>query len=123
MTTLKRFGWIALMGSMGCATLPNVSETIGEAPAGGAPRRIVSAKGLLSSTTSNAIMDRLARSAGSTDILQRFTAVIESVSGTPVTSGNKVTLLIDGPIRPMPRCSRRLKRPESPSTLKLHPRR
>jgi cardiolipin synthase len=102
MTTLKRFGWIALVVStlnvgVGCATLPNVSETIGEAPAARAPRRIVSAKGLLSSTTSSAIMDRLARSVDSTDILQRFTAVIESVSGTPVTNGNKVTLLIDGP--------------------------
>src|ERR1700675_5132047 len=102
MTTLKRLGWIALMVStltvgVGCATLPNVSETIGEAPVAGAPRRLVSAKGLLSSTTSNAIIDRLARSVDSTDILQRFTAVIESVSGTPVTSGNKVTLLIDGP--------------------------
>jgi cardiolipin synthase len=85
------------MVGVGCATLPNVSETIGEAPAAGAPRRIVSAKGLLSSATSKAIMDRLARSVDSTDILQRFTAVIESVSGTPVTSGNKVALLIDGP--------------------------
>jgi cardiolipin synthase len=102
MTTHKRFCLISLTVSIlnigvGCATLPNVSETIGKAPAGQAPRRIVSAKGLLSSTTSKAIMDRLARSVDPTDILQRFTAVIESISGTPVTKGNKVTLLIDGP--------------------------
>lgn len=102
MTTLKRLWLIGLMVSIlslgvRCATLPNVSETIEKAPAGQAPRRIVSARGLLSSATSKAIMDRLARSVDPTDILERFTAVIESVSGTPVTRGNKVTLLIDGP--------------------------
>src|SRR5512135_113236 len=97
MTTLKRFYLISLMVSIGCATLPNASETIEKAPAGQPPGRIVSAKGLLSPTTSKAIMDSLARSVDPTDILQRFTAVIESISGTPATKGNKVTLLIDGP--------------------------
>jgi cardiolipin synthase len=102
MTTVKRFLSLfltvsILIVSAGCATLPNVSETMSEAPAGKAPGRIVSARGLLSSATSKAIMDRLARSVDPTDVLQRFTAVIESVTGTPASKGNKVTLLIDGP--------------------------
>ena len=42
-------------------------------------------------------MERLKRSAGATDILERYTAVIESVSASPLTKGNKVTLLADGP--------------------------
>ena len=42
-------------------------------------------------------MERLKRSAGATDILERYTAVIESVSESPLTKGNKVTLLADGP--------------------------
>jgi cardiolipin synthase len=86
-----------LIAGGGCASLPNVTQTMSEAPSGNAPRRIVSAKGLLSPATSKAIMDRLARSVDPTDVVQRFTAVIESVTGTPATRGNKVSLLIDGP--------------------------
>ena len=42
-------------------------------------------------------MERLKRSVAPTDMLERYSAVIESVSGSPLTNGNKVTLLIDGP--------------------------
>ena len=42
-------------------------------------------------------MERLKRSVALTDMLERYGAVIESVSGSPPTNGNKVTLLIDGP--------------------------
>ena len=42
-------------------------------------------------------MERLQRSVDSTDMLQRYLAVIESVSESPLTKGNKVTLLVDGP--------------------------
>jgi len=83
--------------SNGCATLPNVAEKIDEAPSGEKPRRIVSSKGLLSPQKSNAIMERLKKSVNPTDILERYTAVVESVTESPLTKGNKVTLLIDGP--------------------------
>jgi cardiolipin synthase len=81
----------------GCATLPNVSEKIDAAPATGEPHQIVSAKGLLSPEKSKAIMERLTKSVNPTDILERYTAVIESVTESPLTKGNKVLLLIDGP--------------------------
>jgi cardiolipin synthase len=81
----------------GCATLPNVSEKIDAAPATGEPRQIVSSKGLLSPEKSKAIMERLKQSVHPTDVLERYTAVIESVTESPLTKGNKVTLLIDGP--------------------------
>ena len=42
-------------------------------------------------------MERLKRSVDPTDILERHIAVIESVSESPLTKGNKVTLLVDGP--------------------------
>ena len=42
-------------------------------------------------------MERLERSVDPTDILQRHSAVIESVSGSPLTRGNKVILLVNGP--------------------------
>jgi len=82
--------------SGGCATLPNVSEMIDEAPTAQEPRQIVSSKGLLSPEKSKAIMERLKRSVDPTDILERHTAVVESVTESPLTKGNKVTLLADG---------------------------
>ena len=42
-------------------------------------------------------MERLKRSGDPTDILERHTAVVESVTENPLTKGNKVTLLVDGP--------------------------
>ena len=83
--------------SGGCATLPNVSEMIDEVPTIQEPPQITSAKGLLSPEKSRAIMERLQRSVDPTDILQRHSAVIESVSGSPLTRGNKVILLVNGP--------------------------
>ena len=41
-------------------------------------------------------MDRLKRSVDPTDILERHTAVVESVTESPLTKGNNVTLLADG---------------------------
>jgi cardiolipin synthase len=41
-------------------------------------------------------MERLKRSVDPTDILERHNAVVESVTESPLTKGNKVTLLADG---------------------------
>jgi cardiolipin synthase A/B len=81
----------------GCATLPNVTETMRDVPADQEPRQIGSANGLLSSKQSKALMKRLEESVKATDMMERYTAVIESVSNSPLTKGNKVTLLVDGP--------------------------
>src|SRR5450759_4659249 len=101
MTIAKRLFLFVLFVSIlsysnGCATLPNVSEKIDEAPTAQKPPQIVSSKGLLSPQKSKAIMERLKRSVDSTDILGRHTAVVESATESPLTKGNKVTLLIDG---------------------------
>jgi cardiolipin synthase len=80
----------------GCAALPKVSDAIDNA-ATQEPPQILSARGLLSPERSQALMERLKRSVAPTDMVERYSAVIESVSGSPLTSGNKVTLLIDGP--------------------------
>jgi cardiolipin synthase len=81
----------------GCATLPDVAEKIDEVPSAQQPRQIVSSKGLLSPQKSQAIMERLQQSVEPTDILSRHLAVVESVTESPLTKGNKVTLLADGP--------------------------
>src|SRR4030043_1547551 len=84
--------------SGGCAALPNSSEMIDEVPTAQEHRQIVSAKGLLSPEKSKAIMERLKRSVDPTDILERHSTVIESVTESPLTKGNKVTLLADGQV-------------------------
>ena len=81
----------------GCATLPNVSEKIDSAPTAREPSQIVSAKGLLSPKQRKAIMDRLQKSVAPTDMLERHIAVVDSVTESPLTKGNKATLLTDGP--------------------------
>jgi cardiolipin synthase A/B len=86
----------ALTLNNGCAALPNVSEKIDEAPTAPGHRQIVTSKGLLSPEKSKAVMERLKRSVDPTDILERHTAVVESVTESPLTKGNKVTLLSDG---------------------------
>ncbi len=53
----------------GCATLPNVTETISDVPADQQPRQIGSAKGPLSLKQSEALMKRLKRSVKATDML------------------------------------------------------
>jgi len=89
------FSAIAALGT-GCATLPNVTEVIEDTPTTTPNRQITSSKGLLSPAKSKAVMDRLKRSGNPTDILERHTAVMETVTDTPLTTGNKVTLLADG---------------------------
>ncbi len=42
-------------------------------------------------------MQRLKQSVETTDILQRYNVVMESVTESPLSKGNKVTLLVDGP--------------------------
>ena len=101
MKIINSFFWFFLSVSAlclgnGCATLPNVSEMIDEAPEGQEPGQIVSSKGLLSPKKSKAIMERLKSSVNPTDILERYTAVVESVTESPLTKGNKVSLLADG---------------------------
>jgi cardiolipin synthase len=101
MTIVKPFFLLFLFVSIvslsnGCATLPNATEIIDEAPTAQEPRQIVSSKGLLSPEKSKAIMERLKSSANPTDILERHNAVVESVTESPLTKGNKVTLLADG---------------------------
>lgn len=92
--SLLTFG---LSGVAGCATLPNVADKIDETPVAQQTRQIVSSKGLLSAEKSQAIMARLQQSVDPTDILGRHLAVVEAVNDSPLTKGNKVTLLADGP--------------------------
>ncbi len=89
--------FLSILTLGGCASLPNVTEKIQEAPVTRNSPQILSAKGLLSPHQSKILVERLQRSVDPTDILQRYLALIESLSESPLTKGNKVTLLVDGP--------------------------
>jgi cardiolipin synthase A/B len=102
MTTIKTFSLFLTVACfnicVGCATLPNVSKVMDETSTGNETPQIASGKGLLSPEKSKAILERLKKSGKQTDILERHSAVIESVSDSPLTKGNKVTILVDGPV-------------------------
>jgi cardiolipin synthase len=58
---------------------------------------ILGPQGQLSPATSRAIMARLNGQVEPTDFLQRQVLLMEAMSGKPLVTGNKATLLIDGP--------------------------
>jgi len=96
-TYISFFLFVAIISlGNGCATLPDVSKIMDETPTAQNETHIVSSKGLLSSQKSKEIMERLKRSVAPTDILGRHAAVTESVAESPLTKGNKVSLLADG---------------------------
>ena len=55
------------------------------------------ARGPLSAAQSKAVLDRLRGSGQDTDIFARHLALEEAIVGNPLTTGNKVVLLEDGP--------------------------
>ena len=88
---------VAIVTSVnGCATLPNVADVIEKAPTTQKPRQIGTSKEPLSPQKSKELMAKLKRSVAPTDILERHMTVVESVTESPLTKGNKVALLADG---------------------------
>jgi cardiolipin synthase len=58
--------------------------------------KVVGSQGPLSRSDGNAIIDRLEQQSGKTDILGRHLAFEQAISGSPLVTGNKVTLLQNG---------------------------
>jgi cardiolipin synthase A/B len=81
----------------GCAPLPNVKDLIDEASLNAQTPEIVGAHGPLSPDQSKAILEKLKREVGETDILQRHLTLEQEIVGSPLVEGNKVTLLENGP--------------------------
>ena len=80
----------------GCATsLPNV-QALTEATANAKPE-ITGPQGKLSPRHSRALLARQEERADAANLIKKTVALMESLSGHPMTSGNKITLLVDGP--------------------------
>jgi len=88
--------FMVLFGLVCCASLPDVKE-VGEKAGNRTTPEIVGPRGPLSPEESKAVLDKLRRQGKSTDILERHSLVMQSVSESPLVLGNKVKLLIDGP--------------------------
>ncbi len=96
-SSLLRRGALAALLLLGaCATLPTLDPTV-PLPTHG-PLRLEGADGrILSPQQSRAILHKLQDGAPATDLFRRHLALEQAISGTPLTIGNKATLLEDGP--------------------------
>src|ERR1700688_4279403 len=77
-----------------CNTLPTIEPG---AASGAAPARLEGARGVLSAQQSKAILAGLESQGQQTSIFDRHLALEEAIVGTPLTVGNKVVLLQNGP--------------------------
>jgi cardiolipin synthase len=85
----------AAMLGMSCSSLPTIVPDLAQGPARPVP--ISGAHGPLSAAQSRAILQRLQRGGQPTDIFSRHLALEEAIVGSPLTTGNAVRLLQDGP--------------------------
>ncbi len=87
---------LSLLGTLaGCSTLPQVSEWL--QPPDIAAAKFANAHGALSAKRSAAIVAQLKAKSGDLDILDKQIALEQTIVGSPLVVGNRVTLLEDGP--------------------------
>lgn len=89
--------WAALTVLMlaGCGSPPVIATDVRHGRAAAVP--LQGAAGPLSAAQSKAVLDRLARSGQPSDFFDRHLAREEAFAGSPLTTGNRVQLLRDGP--------------------------
>jgi cardiolipin synthase len=83
-----------LFAAAGCATLPDTDALI--ARHAGQAARFETARGAISPEKSAAVLAELKRKSGDIDILDKQIALEQAINDSPLTLGNKVTLLQDG---------------------------
>jgi cardiolipin synthase len=84
-----------LLGMAGCSSLPTIVPDLARRP--GPPVPLEGAHGPLSAAQSKAILARLESRGQETGIFDRHLALEEAIVGSPLTTGNQVLLLQDGP--------------------------
>ena len=93
---LRLAGWfLGVLVLVGCSSLPTINPDL--SPTSRAQVRLEGARGVLSAARSKAILDRLRSKSPDTDIFERHLALEEAIVGSPLTTGNSVQLLQDGP--------------------------
>jgi len=87
---------LALSGCSGGSSLPTIVPDLSrrsQPPT----LQMQGAQGPLTAAQSRAVLERLARRGPATDIFERHLALEEAIVGSPLTVGNRVLLLPDGP--------------------------
>lgn len=87
--------FVAGVALTGCASLPTFIPDLSRH--GAPPVQLSGARGLLSVSQSKAVLQRLRSQGAPSDILERHLALAEAIVGSPLTTGNRVRLLQDGP--------------------------
>lgn len=85
---------VALFAVSGCVHVPTVPEPI--ATQSDSIIEVRGARGALSQRETSALLKHLGEQVPDADVLQRHLAIEQSVSGTPLYSGNRTLLLRDG---------------------------
>jgi len=80
----------------GCGTMPDSYALMHDRSMYRDRPRVVSEQGPLSAGQSKLIIERLEARSGKSDVLERHLAFEQAVSGSPMVTGNKVTLLENG---------------------------
>jgi cardiolipin synthase len=86
---------LLLIWAGGCSVLPTIVPDL--ARPGTAALQLEGSRGPLSAAQSRAVLERLAARGPPTDIFARHLALEEAIVGSPLTTGNAVRLLQDGP--------------------------
>ena len=97
---MRKYLWlglclVSLLGQVGCGSLPTIVPDL--AVSAEPSVQLEGARGPLSSAQSKAILERLRSSSPETGIFDRHLALEEAIVGSPLTTGNQVQLLQDGP--------------------------
>jgi cardiolipin synthase len=86
---------VGLLCLSGCGVLPTIVPDLALPP--GPAVQLQGARGPLSAAQSKAVLDGLRSRGQDTDIFDRHLALEEAIVGSPLTTGNQVLLLQDGP--------------------------
>ena len=100
MATTSRAAWVRWLVAMqlvllgACSSLPTIVPDLSRKNTRVA---VDGAGGPLTAAQSKAVLDRLKAGGKPTSIFDRHLAFEDAVAGTPLVTGNQVTLLVDGP--------------------------
>jgi cardiolipin synthase len=94
---VKAYALILTAAVTGCVALPTLSEFKHDLPGTPDPPVIIGPGGELPAPARRALLAHLTREAEPTEILGRHLRFMEAIGADPLTTGNKATLLVDGP--------------------------
>jgi cardiolipin synthase len=93
--SVRLIGGAAVLCVAGCASLPTFVPDLERRPVPAV--QLVGARGPLTAAQSKAVLESLHSRQQDTDIFERHLALEEAIAGSPLTTGNDVKLLQDGP--------------------------